>query len=226
MLITFEGGEGSGKSTQIKLLYEFLSAQGIECITTFEPGNTLLGQWLRKGLLEKSALIPSPLAELFLFCADRAQHTSEIIVPALKAGKTVLCDRFIDATTAYQGYARGIDISHIKELNRHASMGITPDFTVLLDIPASVGLSRVNERSKEAFCFDVAKQRFDESCLNDRFETEQLDFHEKVRQGYLQIANDEAKRFVVIDANRTVDEIHEDIKCHINKLLKQTHSIL
>ena len=212
MFITFEGGEGSGKSTQIKLLSAYFSAVSIKHIVTMQPGGTMLGQALRQQLLEHTALTISTLTELFLFCADRAQHVSEVILPALKADAVVLCDRYTDATVAYQGYARGIDINRIRHLNEYASSGLRPDMTILLDIPVETGLARVDARR----CSTSANITGSDIDV-DRFETEKVGFHEKVRQGYLDIARQEQERFVVIDATSAVDTIHEKIKNYVNK---------
>src|SRR5262252_8658466 len=144
--ITLEGVDGSGKTTQLRLLEGALRGQGVDCLSTFEPGGTTLGRQIRQALLRVSDQKVEPLAELLLFAAARAQHVSELISPALESGQVVLCDRFIDATIAYQGYGRGIDLELINRLNQLATGGLKPDLTVVLDIPVATGLERAADR--------------------------------------------------------------------------------
>ena len=210
MFITFEGIEGCGKTTQVKRLGDHLTDLGIPPILTLEPGGTRICQDIRSILLDTKNKELSPLAELFLYAADRAQHVEEVIRPALSQGKWVVCDRFFDATMAYQGYAREQDISLIKILNEKACPGIKPDVTVLVDCPVEVGLERALMRNK------VLQQE-----EQARFEKEKMAFHEAVRKGYLQIAEKEPERFVVVDGTLSIDElelaIFEHIKPHIPK---------
>ena len=182
LFITFEGGEGSGKSLQTRLLYHKLEKLSVPVILIHEPGSTSLGEKLSRLLKWGRSNEISPLAELLLFNASRAQLMQESILPALSKGKVVICDRFIDSTVAYQGYGRGLDIQIINNANRAATGGLLPDISFLLDIPVEEGLKRKNKRE------------------TNRFEREELAFHERVRQGYLGLAGVDLKRFVVIDA--------------------------
>ena len=207
LFLTFEGGEGSGKSTQIKLLSDALLARGLPCLLTREPGGTEIGVEIRKILLDGQNHHLNDLAELLLYTADRAQHIAETIRPALAAGKIVLCDRFADATVAYQGFGRQLDPSLIAKLNDLATGGLKPNRTFLLDLPIPVGLRRAQAR--------LEKQNSSEG----RFEAEALSFHEAVRQGYLSLAQAEAKRFLVIDANAEIEIIHQQILDEIATLL-------
>jgi dTMP kinase len=200
--ITFEGGDGTGKSTQIILLERHLTAQGKSCLTTREPGGTSLGQLLRKILLESGNRPISSPTELFLYLADRAQHVYEVIAPAIAQGKIVLSDRHIDSTVSYQGYGRGFDVQLLLSLNRIASQGLTPDITFLLDCPVELGLSRtVHRRSGPS-----------KAQRTDRFENENLEFHEKVRQGFLDLARAEPARFYIIDASQSEQEVFAAVK--------------
>jgi dTMP kinase len=207
--ITFEGGDGTGKSTQIKLLESYLVAQGKACIITREPGGTWLGQLLRQILLEASSRSISSPSELFLYLADRAQHVHEVIVPAIAQGKIVLSDRHTDSTVAYQGYGRGIDLPLLLRLNEFASGGLTPDVTFLLDCPIELGLSRAAQRKSQA----------PEVKAKDRFEIENLEFHQKVRQGFLELARAEPARFYIIDASRSEQRVFAAIKEVVDRRL-------
>ena len=199
--ITFEGGEGAGKTTQIRLLQKYFQQLDVPCVATREPGDTALGDLIRKILLEVGVDAIAPLTELFLYLADRSHHVSQIIVPAISARKIVLCDRFTDSTLAYQGYGRGIDLAWLGELN-NAATGLTrPDLTFLLDCPVELGLARTAGRKYEAG-----------KLPEDRFERETIQFHEKVRAGFLALARKEPGRFCIIDAARTVDESAADIR--------------
>ena len=204
MFITFEGIEGCGKSTQAKQLVGRLREFPIPLVFTFEPGGTRVGQDIRHILLNSQNRDLSPLAELFLYAADRAQHVEEVIKPALEQGKWVVCDRFFDATTVYQGHARRQDMALIKVLNEKASPGITPDITFLLDCPVEVGLERALKRNKLLVQED-----------QDRFERETKDFHEAVRQGYLLMARENRERFVVVDGTLEEDELTEVVFQHV-----------
>ncbi|MBN1906681.1 MAG: dTMP kinase [Deltaproteobacteria bacterium] len=200
MFITFEGIEGCGKTTQVDLFVRYLEKRGVELIKTFEPGGTEIGKDIRKILLDSKNTHLSPLAELILYAADRAQHTNEKLIPALDRGKWVICDRFFDATVAYQGYGRGMDMELIGLLNSKAACGLCPDLTILLDCPEDIGLKRALARNKE---LDLEAQ--------GRFEKEKLEFHRKVRNGYLALADRYKERFRVIDASRPVEMISQDI---------------
>ncbi|MBW1828434.1 MAG: dTMP kinase [Deltaproteobacteria bacterium] len=204
MFITFEGIEGCGKTTQAKRLVDRLIDLEIPAILTLEPGGTRICQDIRNILLNTKNKALSPLAELLLYAADRAQHVGEMITPALSQGKWVVCDRFFDATVAYQGYARGQDIHLIRTLNEKACSGIRPDMTVLVDCPVEVGLERALKRNKMLGQEEQA-----------RFEKEKTEFHEAVRRGYLSIAEEEPDRFVVVDGTLTVNDLGIEIFEHI-----------
>lgn len=204
MFITFEGIEGCGKSTQAKRLAGRLKDLAIPLILTLEPGGTQVGQGIRRILLDSRNQGLSSLAELLLYSADRAQHLEEVIRPALARGKWVVCDRFFDATTAYQGYARGQDMTLIRSLKEKVCLGIYPDITFLLDCPVEVGLTRALERNKM-----LLEQG------QDRFEREGKKFHEAVRQGYLSVAREDHERFVVVDSSLDEDKLEDIIFEHI-----------
>ena len=201
LFITFEGGEGCGKSTQAKALYRRLSRLGISAELTHEPGGTALGSQLRRLLKTKRQDEISPEAELFLFAACRVQLVNGVIRPGLQKGKVVICDRFADSTTVYQGYGRGIDLTTIKAVNEFATRGTKPDLTVLLDIPVAKGLGRKQAKMK------------------DRFEAEETAFHDRVRDGYLKLAADEPERWLVIDATLPKARISKIIWDRVNQLL-------
>ncbi|HKY62340.1 MAG TPA: dTMP kinase [bacterium] len=199
LFITFEGGEGSGKTTQIRKLEAALAARGLPVLATREPGGTETGREIRRILLDEKNGHLAPWTELLLYAADRAQHVAETIRPALSQGKIVLCDRFTDATVAYQGFGRGLDLKLIRSLNELATQGLKPDLTFLLDLPVSLGLKR-------------AKARLEATGKSEgRFEAEAESFHEKIRRAYLQLAQEELRRFVLIDADAEIDEIHRRI---------------
>ena len=204
MFITFEGIEGSGKSTQAEKLHKKLHLADIPSILTREPGGTEIGAGIRKILLDAHNTALSGLTELFLYEADRAQHIEEKIAPALNAGLWVICDRYLDATVAYQGYARNQDMGLLKTLNKYASYGLLPDITFLLDCPVEYGLDRA--RSRETCRLG------NEGVGFDRFEKENFSFHEKVRTGYLAIADENPDRVFKISAIGTIEEISEQIR--------------
>jgi dTMP kinase len=187
--ITFEGIEGSGKSTQISFLTEYLRSKQRMVTLTREPGGTAIGDQVRKILLDPGNNALDPSAELLLYAASRAQHLKEVIRPALAGGAVVLCDRFSDATIAYQGYGRGLDLDMIQALDRLVTDGMRPDLTVLLDVEAAVGLGRARGRNN--------LQGLEAEA---RFENEALAFHERVRQGYLALARKAPDRIKIVDA--------------------------
>ncbi len=197
MFITFEGIEGSGKTTQIDIMIRFLSSKGLACIGTREPGDTFIGKKIRSILLNPEHTELVSQAELFLYAADRAQHVSERIRPALSEGKIVICDRFSDATLAYQGYARGIDLSLIQQINSIVLEGLKPDITFLFDLSPEEGLKRAWSQ--------INGGNRDET--ETRFENEKIAFHEKVRRGYLSIAEKEQERFIIIDAMKSREDV-------------------
>lgn len=201
IFITFEGIEGSGKTTHGKLLAEKLKKDGFKILYTYEPGDTEAGKHIREILLNSEIKI-NPLCELLLYFADRVQHIEEKIKPHIESGYIVICDRFTDSTVVYQGYARGISIDLIKQLNREVLNEFMPDLTILLDCPANIGLGRNQKINKK-----------------DRFEMENLTFHEKVRQGYLELAKIYKERFFVLDATESINKIAEDIYKKVKSLL-------
>jgi len=205
LFITFEGIEGSGKTTQITLLKKALQKKGYVVLTTREPGGTVIGDQIRNVLLKRQNKKLVPLAELLLYEASRAQHVQEKIWPALKKGKVVISDRYSDATTIYQGIARALSTKLTNHLNRIATQNLKPHLTLILDCPAHVGLKRILKRS-------------DFSHL-DRIEQEKISFHQKVRQGYLRLAKKEPHRVKVIDARGSAQEIHQEILKEVAKKL-------
>lgn len=209
MFITFEGIEGCGKTTQVRRFVKRLKRGGIPLVTTLEPGGTRIGKKIRRILLDARNKDLSPLTELILYAADRAQHVEEVIRPALDEGKWVICDRFFDATVVYQGKARGQDMKLIRILNEKATQGIWPDITYLLDCPVDVGLGRALKRN------ETQSQKG-----QDRFEREALVFHNAVREGYLDLARENQDRFVIIDATLPKNEVEGKIFQYIEPYLK------
>ena len=199
MFITFEGIDGCGKSTQLSRFAKTLKETGISLVVTKEPGGTEIGQAIREILLHVDNNHIVPLAELFLYEADRAQHVSEVIKPALEAGKWVVCDRYFDATTVYQGVVLGHHEELIELLNNEASLRCKPDITFLLDCPAEIGLKRI-------------EKRYNNDKKKDRFERESLDFHIKIRYAYLALANKHKDRFKIIDSTLPEDQVARKIK--------------
>lgn len=197
MFITLEGIEGCGKTTQAGLLSDFLRERGKDVVLTREPGGSRLGHDLRRILLSVENQDLSQEAELFLYLADRAQHTHSLIIPALRSGKVVISDRFIDSTIAYQGYGRGIDTGLLDQLNRLAVKGVLPDLTILFDLPAETGIKRARERNSQENL----------TITEGRFEAESLEFHKKIRQGYLTWAAMNRERFFIVDAAKDVETI-------------------
>lgn len=191
LFITFEGGDGCGKTTQIKLLDEYLRNKGYKTLLTREPGSKGLGIKLREILLNYDGEV-SPVCESFLFLADRAQHVDCIIKPALEEGVIVLCDRHTDSTVAYQGYGRGLDLEQIYQLNKIATSGLKPDLTVVLDVDVETSQKRVGSEK-------------------DRMESAGVEFFERVRQGFLEIAKQEPDRVKVVDSTQSIEKIHEQI---------------
>ena len=201
--VTFEGIDGTGKTTQLKALESHLRSRGRSAVITREPGGTPLGHSIRRLLLDAGKEPIASATELFLYLADRAQHVHDVIVPALNAGHIVLCDRYTDSTLAYQGYGRGIDLKLLRQLNEFAHGGVRPDLTFLLDCPVTLGLSRTAQRQRD---IPASESR------EDRFEREKLDFHERVRAGFLAMAQAEPHRFRVVDAGRPSEEVTQEIR--------------
>jgi dTMP kinase len=201
--ITFEGGEGCGKTTQSKLLFEALASNGIEVVHTREPGGTPGAEILRKLLVEGGIDKWDSKTELLLHYAARREHTENLIKPALNIGKTVICDRFLDSTIAYQGYAQGIELSEIRTLHELIIGNLCPDITFILDLDVILGLGRAKGRGAES---------------NNRYENMDITLHQRVRQGFLEIASADPARCVIIDATLPIEEVHFKIIDTVNKV--------
>lgn len=204
LLITFEGIDGSGKTTQIRKLRQMLEAASIPFEVIREPGGTIVGEKIRSILLDKEHTNMSPETELLLYEAARSQIVCERILPALSAGKTVICDRFYDSTVAYQGYARGLSLEAVDLVNRIATGGLEPDLTFLMDMSAADAASRVDRRKKDS----------------DRLESEGLVFMEKVREGYLALSKKSA-RMIYLDAAAPIDEVWQQIEKKVREVLNK-----
>lgn len=202
MFITFEGIEGCGKTTQIELLGDYLTEKGHNVVKTREPGGTQFGEVLREALLRRGMDV-RPLTELLVFMAMRAQHVEEVILPAIEEGKVILCDRFADATYAYQGYGRKIDLAMIDTLNTIVTKGLRPNLTFLIDVPVEKGLRRRAASSEM-----------------DRIEKEDVSFHQRIRKAYKKMAKDDPETFFVLDGNLKIPVIQEIIRAKIDTLLK------
>lgn len=211
MFITLEGIEGSGKTSQIRYIAEFLEENGHDCILTREPGGTGIGRKVRAILLNPDNEDMAPQTELLLYMADRAQHVHTLIRPALEAGKTVVCDRFMDATLVYQGYARGLDVGLVNKVHRMILGSLVPDITFLLDLAPEKGLARAWRQIENG-------ERTDNET---RFEKEALAFHEKIRSGYLDLARKEQGRFRIIDASLPESRVRQNI---IDVLSEKIHA--
>jgi len=205
LFVTFEGPEGSGKTTQIRLLAAWLSQRGADVLLAREPGGTRISDGVRGLLLNPAHIEMRPETEILLFSAARAQLVGEVIRPHLARGGVVLCDRFADSTLAYQGYGRQLDLGTLRQITAFATGGLTPDLTICLDLPIREGLRR--------------KQSGDQGEWN-RFEREQLEFHERVRAGFLALASAEPARWLVVDAQQPVEEIHADIRRRVEGWLR------
>ena len=202
LFITVEGGEGVGKSTNMAFVEDYLSARGVDLVVTREPGGTRLGEDIRELLLQVRDESVSPMTELLLIFAARAQHINERIEPALAAGKWVLCDRFTDATYAYQSGGRGVDIDTVRQLEELVQGDLRPDYTLLLDAPVSIGMARARGRGEL-----------------DRFEQEALDFFERVRETYLQLARGASGRYRLIDASVSLAAVQRQLTTVCQELL-------
>jgi len=200
--ITFEGSEGSGKTTQIELAKKYLEAAGKEVLFLREPGGVQISEKIRMILLDTATTDITDECETLLYMAARAQLVEEVIIPAMNSGKIVLCDRFLDSTVAYQGYGNGVHVEKIKNIGAFATQGMTPDLTFLFDLDVDEGFARIN-RSK------------------DRIEQRGLDYHNRVKAGYLEIAKGEPDRIKLIDAKKSKEEIQPIIQGHIDQLLKK-----
>ena len=201
LFITFEGGDGCGKTTQLNLVKDFLTEKGYKVVTTREPGSLELGKKIREILLHYDGVV-ADRCEIFLFLADRAQHIETFIKPAIEEGKIVLCDRHIDSTIAYQGYARGQDIQLLKDLNKIAVNNVNPDLTLLFDVATEVAQERVGSEK-------------------DRMEAIGLEFHKKVRNGYLELQKENPDRIKLINANNSIENVYEQVKSNIIDILEE-----
>lgn len=196
MFITFEGPEGSGKTTQIQLLTRYLQDQGYSVIATREPGGTPIGDQIRACLHDVANTAMLPAAELLLYSASRAQLVGELIRPALSVGKIILCDRYADSTLAYQGYGRGLNLAYLHQITRFATGGLQPDLTLLLDVDVEAGLARRQRGGQEM----------------NRLDRETVAFHQRVRQGYFHLAQADPARWVVINADRPPQLVQAEIQ--------------
>ncbi|MEE8413746.1 MAG: dTMP kinase [Dehalococcoidales bacterium] len=201
LFITFEGGEGSGKTLQTRALHRKLAGLAIPALLTHEPGGTPTGEKIARWLKQAQEISISPLTELLMFNASRAQLVEEVIQPNLKMGKVVICDRYADSTIAYQSWGRGLDLELVRTVNNAATRGLKPALTVLLDIQAETGLTRKEQKG------------------HDRFEQEDIIFHRRVKEGYLKLANDEPERWLVIDASQSKAKIRNIIWQRVSQLL-------
>lgn len=215
-LLTFEGPEGSGKSTHCRLLVDYLAQKGIKTLCTREPGSTALGEKMRQLLLSPLHKNMSARTELLLYEAARAQHVDEIIIPALKKNITVICDRFYDATFAYQGYGREMDMDIIERINNFAINKVKPVLTILLDIEVSIGLVKSLRLSKDSFLVGES----------DRIEQEDIEFHKRVREGYLSLAQREPERIKVVTVKSEVNETQSEIQKHVDDLLRRNNYVV
>lgn len=203
MFITFEGIEGSGKSTQCKLLKEYLEGKGLKVSVTREPGWGAMGKLIRNLILDENDLEIHPLTELYLFCADRVQHVKDFISPRIEDGEVVICDRYFDSTIIYQGYGRQLDLYTVKKLAEASTLNLFPDITFLLNLPVKEGLKRLDLR-------DETTNRIDE---------EPLEFHELIRQGYISEANLNTNRIKIVNATHNAEEVQKQIRSLIDNIL-------
>lgn len=200
LFITFEGSEGSGKSTQMELIGQYLKSKNRSVLFVREPGGVAISEKIREILLDAGNKAMAPSCEMLLYMAARAQLVEEVIAPALNKGKAVICDRFLDSTVVYQGYGHQMDVAFIKKVGGFATQGIKPDLTFIFDIDAKKGLARI-KRAK------------------DRIEQRAMAYHTRVREGYLDIAKKEPKRIKVINSDQSIEDIHQQVRQHIDRLL-------
>lgn len=202
IFITIEGGDGSGKSTQIDLLMAYFDEQGYEVLLTREPGGTVISEKIREIILNKDHMEMADMTEALLYAASRAQHVQEFIIPNVQKGKVVICDRYVDSSVVYQGYARGLGIDAIEEINHYATLGLTPNLTILLDLPAEIGLTR--KKNQQAL---------------DRLELASDSFHMKVSEGYRILAKRHKDRILSVDATQSIEAIHDVIIKAIKEII-------
>ncbi|WP_261303539.1 dTMP kinase [Paenibacillus andongensis] len=215
IFITFEGPDGAGKTTQLKKLAEELKQQGHDVLVTREPGGTAISDQIRSIILDPVNKEMVDQAEVLLYAASRAQHVHQFILPALAAGRIVLCDRFIDASVAYQAYGLGVDVDMVKSISRYASSGLQATRTYILDVPVEVSLARLHHRASGT---GVNAQQL------DRIEQKNVDYHSRVREGFHQIAADHPERVRVVNANRNEEEIAKEIWTDCNRLFEEHFS--
>ena len=208
--ITFEGIEGCGKTTQISFLKDFLKKKNCSVVTTREPGGTEIGDKIRSILLDSENADIDIKTELLLYQASRAQHVNDVIRPSLEQGCVVLCDRFTDATSVYQGFVQGISEDFLERLNRFTTDNLTPDLTILIDCPVEIGLKRTEDRTKTT----------NQEVCENRFEEKSVDFHQMVRLGYLQIAEHNSNRFYIVDGREDPCEVHRKIQSAVIKRIE------
>jgi len=201
--ISFEGGEGSGKTTLIEMLTNELNQLGYKIVKTREPGGSKIAEEIRNVILNIDNVDMDYMTEALLLAASRRQHLAEVIIPALNDEKIVICDRYVDSSLAYQGYARGLGIKEVYEINKYATEGILPELTIYIDVDPNIGLSRIKNNRREV----------------DRLDLEKISFHQKVREGYLEIAEMFSDRIKIVDGNRTAEEIYKDIKKEVLNIL-------
>ena len=194
--ITFEGGEGTGKTTLIERLMVDLEISGYKAIKTREPGGSKISEQIRNVILSVNNVEMDYMTEALLYAASRRQHLEEVIKPNLKKGNIVICDRYVDSSLAYQGYARGLGIERVYKINDYAIDGFYPDLTIYIDVAPEIGLGRIKKNNRDM----------------DRLDREQISFHEKVREGYLEVSKMFPDRIKVVDGNDTLDNIYEKIK--------------
>ena len=204
LFIVFEGGEGAGKSTILDKIYDWMNTEGIPCIKTREPGGIKISEQIRSIILDNNNTEMDERTEALLYAAARRQHLVEKIIPALNEGKVVLCDRFIDSSLAYQGYARGIGMDEILEINKFAIGEYMPDLSIFFDLEPSEGLKRIN---------------IDNNREVNRLDNEKIDFHNKVREGYYKVLEKDKDRIVKVDATKSIDEVYENVKYIITEWL-------
>jgi dTMP kinase len=209
LFITLEGPDGAGKSTQGRRLVEYLRRVNIDVVYTREPGGTALGEGIRRLLLDETHREMAPVTEMLLFAASRAQFVREVVDPALASGVTVLSERYVDASLAYQGYGRGIDAAVVRMVNEVATGGLLPDLTVLLDIDPALGLARAR----------AAQGKEGRAGRGDRLEQESEAFYERVRAGFLRLARESPQRFVIVDAQDDVERVHRYVIQAVERLL-------
>ncbi|MEO0087282.1 MAG: dTMP kinase [candidate division WOR-3 bacterium] len=200
-MITFEGIEGCGKTTQAKLLYEYLKERKLPCLLVYEPGGTRIGEEIRKILLDERNIKMNPKTEFFLYLAARAQLLAEVILPSLQEGKIVISDRFSDSTLAYQGGGRNLGLEKVSQINKYATNKLKPDLTILIDIPISLSQERIKNEKR------------------DRLEKEAEEFYERVRNTYLLLAKRAPKRIKIFNGDKSIEDLHLEIRTEVIKFL-------